>query len=132
MNDLIVHPNIVAKRERIVDDGFWRKVRRTAGKVPFLEDAVASYFCALDPRSPVKVRASIMAALAYFVVPIDLVPDFIAGLGYSDDAAVLYAVLKLVHHHIKREHKTRAAALLLRDPPAAEADARGDDAKGGA
>jgi uncharacterized membrane protein YkvA (DUF1232 family) len=122
MNDLILHPSVVANRERIVEDGFWAKVRRTAGKVPFLDDAVAAYFCAVDPRSPAKVKASILAALAYFVVPTDLVPDFIAGLGYSDDAAVLYGVLKLVHHHIKREHKIRAAALLLKDPPATDGE----------
>ena len=117
MNDLIVHPSVVANRERIVEDGFWQKVRRTAGKVPFLEDAVAGYFCAVDPRSPAKVKASILAALAYFVVPTDLVPDFIAGLGYSDDAAVLYGVLKLVHGHITRDHKSQAAELLLKDLP---------------
>jgi uncharacterized membrane protein YkvA (DUF1232 family) len=124
MNDLIIRPNldpsIVAERERIVEDGFWTKVRRTAGKVPFLEDAVAGYFCAIDPASPAKVKASILAALAYFVVPTDLVPDFIAGLGYSDDAAVLYGVLKLVHHHITPAHKTRAGDVLLKEPPAEE------------
>jgi uncharacterized membrane protein YkvA (DUF1232 family) len=131
MNDLIIRPNldpsIVANRatehERIVEDGFWTKVRRTAGKVPFLEDAVAGYFCAIDPASPAKVKASILAALAYFVVPTDLVPDFIAGLGYTDDAAVLYGVLKLVHHHITLTHKARAADVLLKDPPVEEADA---------
>jgi len=128
MNDLIVRPNldpsIVANRatehERIVEDGFWTKVRRTVGKVPFLQDAVAGYFCAIDPASPAKVKAAILAALAYFVVPTDLVPDFIAGLGYSDDAAVLYGVLKLVHHHITPAHKTRAADVLLTDPPVDE------------
>lgn len=126
MNDLIIRPDldpsIVANRERIVDDGFWTKVRRTAGKVPFLQDAVAGYFCAVDPASPAKVKASILAALAYFVVPTDLVPDFIAGLGYSDDAAVLYGVLKLVHHHITAEHKMRAADVLLQDPPVGDSE----------
>jgi uncharacterized membrane protein YkvA (DUF1232 family) len=121
MNDLIIrpntHPSVIAEPERIVEDGFWTKVRRSAGKVPFLQDAVAGYFCAVDPASPAKVKASILAALAYFVVPTDLVPDFIAGLGYSDDAAVLYGVLKLVHHHITAEHKTRAAEVLLKDAP---------------
>jgi uncharacterized membrane protein YkvA (DUF1232 family) len=129
MNDLTIRPNfdpsIVAERatehERIVEDGFWTKVRRTAGKVPFLEDAVAGYFCAIDPASPAKVKASILAALAYFVVPTDLVPDFIAGFGYTDDAAVLYGVLKLVHHHITQAHKARAADVLLKDPPVEEA-----------
>ena len=124
MNDLILHPSVARKiareRERIVEEGFWAKVRRTAGKVPFLEDAVAGYFCAVDPASPARVKASILGALAYFVVPTDLIPDFIAGLGYTDDAAVLYGVLKLVHHHITAAHKSRAAAVLLKDPPPQE------------
>jgi len=130
MNDLIVHPSVVANRERIVEDGFWSKVRRTAGKVPFLEDAVAGYFCAVDPRSPAKVKASVMAALAYFVVPTDLVPDFIAGLGYTDDAAVLYGVLKLVHGHITRDHKSQAAAVLLKEPPPEDASSEETPSEG--
>jgi uncharacterized membrane protein YkvA (DUF1232 family) len=126
MNELIVHPSVAPEianqRERIVEEGFWAKVRRTAGKVPFVEDAVAGYFCALDPSSPTKVKAAILAALAYFVVPTDLIPDFITGLGYTDDAAVLYAVLKLVQGHITPAHKARAAAALLKDPPPADAE----------
>ena len=65
MNDLIIRPNtqlsvapeIANERERIVEDGFWTKVRRTAGKVPFLQDAVAGYYCAVDPAAPAKVKA---------------------------------------------------------------------------
>jgi uncharacterized membrane protein YkvA (DUF1232 family) len=125
MNDLILHPSVVrdqAEAERIVTDGFWDKVRRTLGKVPFVEDAVAAYFCAVDPRSPAAVKAGLLGALAYFVMPVDLVPDFIAGLGYTDDAAVLYGVIRLAHGHIKARHTARAAELLLAEPRRDETD----------
>lgn len=95
-----------------VTRGFWAKVRRTAGKVPFLPDAVAAYYCATDAATPFHVKAVLLAALAYFVVPTDVIPDFIAGLGYSDDASVLYAAIATVRRHISDHHRRRASALL--------------------
>ena len=118
MNELILHPTAARDREELVRDGFWDKVRKTAGKLPFVEDAVAAYFCAKDPKAPASVKAAILGALAYFVLPVDFVPDFIVGLGYNDDAAVLYGVLKLVHTNISHAHKVLAAGVLGTEPPA--------------
>jgi uncharacterized membrane protein YkvA (DUF1232 family) len=118
MNDLILYRAALPESkqaERIVKRGFWDKVRRTAGKLPFVEDAVAAWFCATDPRSPVAVKATLIAALAYFVMPADVIPDFVAGLGYSDDAAVLLGAIKMVHGHITRRHRARAAEVLLKE-----------------
>ena len=50
-------------------------------RIPFAEDLVAAYYCALDRDTPGYVRAVLFGALAYFVLPIDVVPDFLAGLG---------------------------------------------------
>jgi uncharacterized membrane protein YkvA (DUF1232 family) len=77
---------------------FWSKLKRFAGQVPFVEDIVAGYYCALDPATPlrVRVRGMLLAAIAYFILPFDFIPDFIAGLGFADDAALLTAVLALV------------------------------------
>lgn len=133
-NDLILYRAALPApktAERIVRRGFWAKVRRTAGKLPFVEDAVAAYFCATDPRSPPAVKAALIGALAYFVMPADLIPDFVAGLGYGDDAAVLYGVIRIVRGHIKRRHRTRAAEILLKQPPA-EPDPEKAPEKGGA
>jgi uncharacterized membrane protein YkvA (DUF1232 family) len=64
---------------------FWPKFRRVARRLPFAEELLAAYFCAVDRRTPLHVKAVLMGALAYFVMPTDLIPDFVAGLGYTDD-----------------------------------------------
>jgi uncharacterized membrane protein YkvA (DUF1232 family) len=102
--------------ERIVRHGFWRKLRRTAGMIPFAEEAVAAYCCARDSNTPMHVKAVILGALAYFVVPTDLIPDFILGFGYTDDIAVFWAAWRAISGHITDEHRTRAAELLERSP----------------
>jgi uncharacterized membrane protein YkvA (DUF1232 family) len=50
---------------------------------------------AKDPRVNIAPKLVILGVLAYVVLPTDLVPDFIPGLGYADDVAVLLAGLKL-------------------------------------
>jgi uncharacterized membrane protein YkvA (DUF1232 family) len=101
-----------AAREERVRDRFWRTARRAARQVPFMEDAVASYYCALDRETPTRVRGTLMAALAYFVLPIDLVPDFVAAVGFTDDAAVLMTAITTVRHHIRPGHRKAARAAL--------------------
>ena len=103
-----------------VERGFWTKVRRTLGRVPFVEEAVAAYFCATDRDTPLQVKAILMGALAYFVVPTDMIPDFIAAFGFTDDAAVFYAALRMVAPHIQDRHRDRARETL--DGIEAEAD----------
>ena len=105
-------PATIARNERIVGERFWKKLLKVAGKIPFAEDAAAAYFCAVDPNTPSKVKAILLAALAYFVMPFDVIPDFIVGLGFTDDAAVLAMALTLVAGQIKDEHRRRARAAL--------------------
>ena len=105
-------PIVIAKPERTVRHGFWRKIRSALGRVPFAEEAVAAYYCATDPATPARVKAILLAALAYFVVPTDMIPDFVLGLGYSDDATVLLTAVAVVGHHITPAHLARARAWL--------------------
>ncbi len=107
-------PTVYERNERTVREGFWRKVRRLAGQLPFAEDLVAAYFCALDPLTPLPARAALIAALAYFVVPFDLIPDFIAGLGYTDDATALAAAIGIAGSYMRPEHRAAARRALLR------------------
>ncbi len=100
------------QQEALVRVRFWRKVRRTIGQVPFSRELFAAYYCAVDPATPRKIRVILMAALAYFVVPTDMVPDFIAGLGYTDDATVLLAAVSAVRQHITPRHKRQAEQAL--------------------
>ena len=97
-----------------VNDGFWPKVRRVARRIPFLNELLAAYYSTLDPKTPLQAKAVLMGALAYFVLPIDVIPDFIVGFGYTDDAAVLYAAIRGVAAHIRDEHRQRARQMLDR------------------
>jgi uncharacterized membrane protein YkvA (DUF1232 family) len=106
-----------------VEAGFWRKVRRLVGRVPFLEEAVAAYYCATDSATPTRVRGVLIAALAYFVIPTDLIPDFIASVGFTDDAAVLLTAIQAVAPHIKDGHREQARAAVQRLSGTAESEA---------
>ena len=92
--------------------GFWPKVRRTLGHVPFLDEAVAAYYCTRDPATPLYVKAVLFGALAYFVMPTDMIPDFLAGFGYTDDAAVLATALRTVAPAITANHRDQARSAL--------------------
>jgi len=82
-------PAVVKVNEVRVQKGFWPKIRRVASKIPFAKDILAVYFSARDEETPLRSKGLMFAALAYFVLPTDAIPDFIAGLGFTDDAAVL-------------------------------------------
>ena len=105
-------PATIEKNKSRVKRGFWRKLRRHIGRIPFAQDLVSAYFCALDPHTPRRVKAILFAALAYFVIPTDLIPDFITTLGFTDDAAVLATTIGMVSRHIKPEHRKAAAKAL--------------------
>jgi len=87
---------------------FWRKMRRVAASIPFAEDLLAAYYCAFDHGTPLPVKMSLIGALAYFVLPIDAIPDVLPVLGFTDDAAVLASAIKLVASHIRPEHRAVA------------------------
>ncbi len=110
--NLPVDPRRYERDKARVEKGFWSKVRRTLGRVPFVEEAVAAYYCAIDGETPIHVKAVLMGALAYFVMPADMIPDFIAWLGFADDAAVLAMAVRSVEPHIKERHRSKARATI--------------------
>ncbi|MBO6633684.1 YkvA family protein [Parvibaculum sp.] len=112
-------PAVMARNEKTVDDGFWKKMVRVAGKIPFAEEAATAWYCARDPETPTRVRATLLAALAYFVMPADFIPDIVAAFGFTDDATVLMAALGLVSSYMKPRHR-EAARKALGLPPADE------------
>ena len=67
-----------------------------AASLPFADDLLSAYYCAFDRDTPMHVKAALMAALAYFVLPIDVMPDVMPLLGYTDDAAVLATAIRMV------------------------------------
>ena len=119
---LPVDPEKLARDQRTVEQGFWQKIRRTLGRIPFSEEAVAAYYCAVDAETPGYVRAVLLAALAYFVIPTDVIPDFIAGLGFTDDASVLLTAISAVGGNLKPRHRDQARAFLEREQAPADPD----------
>lgn len=93
----------------------WRVARKAARHVPFMEDVVAAYYTALDKDTPLKARGIIYAALGYFILPTDTIPDMILGLGFTDDAAVLAAALTAIRAHITPAHRLAARQALAQD-----------------
>jgi uncharacterized membrane protein YkvA (DUF1232 family) len=99
------------------DDGalqrsFWRKLSQVAAQIPFAEDLLSAYYCAFDRNTPLQVKATLIGAIAYFVLPFDAIPDMLPVIGLTDDAAVLAIAIKLVADHILPLHRDMARNIL--------------------
>ena len=100
--------------EATVIRDFWGKFTRLAAHIPFAEDLLTAYYCAFDRATPSHVRFALIAALAYFISPLDFLPDFLPLIGLTDDAAVLAGAVRLVWGNIKPEHRDAARQTLER------------------
>jgi uncharacterized membrane protein YkvA (DUF1232 family) len=104
----------IAADEAELRRSFWKKLRRLAARLLFAEDLIAAHYCAFDRQTPLRVKAALVGALAYFVLPMDVIPDVLPVIGYTDDAAVLAAAIKLVASHITPDHREAARRTLAR------------------
>jgi uncharacterized membrane protein YkvA (DUF1232 family) len=107
--------------EALVRRDFWSKLASSLSRIPFAEKAVAAFYCATDPATPLKVKGTLFAALAYFILPMDMVPDLILGLGFTDDLAVLATAFSLIRSHLQPRHVERARRTIERLRRAGEA-----------
>ena len=115
----ILGPEDEKKQERIRAK-FWPTVKKALRTIPFMEEVVAAYFAMLDSQTPVRARLTLIGALAYFVLPFDLVPDIIFGVGFLDDASILAAAIASVRSSITDDHR-EAARQALADTPQEQA-----------
>ena len=104
----------LARDRESVRRQFWIKLKRVVAHLPFAEDLVAAFYCAFDKRTPRHVQATLLGAIAYFILPFDFVPDMLPVLGFTDDAAVLATAIRLVTTHITPDHREAAKAALER------------------
>ena len=86
----------------------FKKIKENLARIPFLRDAVALYFCAVDPETPMSKKTIAFAALAYFIMPIDAIPDAIPIAGFTDDAAMIVGVVAALESVITNEHRDKA------------------------
>ena len=95
----------------VIDEGILKKVLLRAGRA-IAQPALEGFELIMDNSTPPQVRISIIGALTYLIVPVDLIPDFIPASGFSDDLVALTAVISLWQHHITPEMKFRAKCKL--------------------
>ncbi len=96
---------------------------RATSRIPFIDDVLAMYYCAVDPNTPRKIRIVIGGTLLYLVMPLDIIPDFLALVGYTDDISALMILLKFVSSHVTdahREHAKKSLASMRHEPTTAE------------
>jgi uncharacterized membrane protein YkvA (DUF1232 family) len=104
----------VVRQEERVRRGFWSKAKRVAAQIPFIEDLLTAYYCAFDQDTPREAQIALIGALAYFVLPFDFIPDMVPVFGYTDDAALLAAAIRLVAKHIRPQHREAAQRAIAR------------------
>ena len=112
--DKALVPAVVKVNEQRVRRGFLPKIRRVAARIPFADDLLSVWYSARDPETPLAAKGMMFGALAYFVLPTDAIPDILAGVGFTDDAAVLAALLAVIGRTVKPRHKDQARQLLHR------------------
>ncbi len=92
------------------EKNFWEKIKtfaKTAGK-EVIEKALFLYYAAQQPATPLWAKTAIYGSLAYFISPLDAIPDLTPMLGYSDDLGILAAALVTVASYITDEVKQQA------------------------
>lgn len=109
-NKQIEPKDIELYQKHYSDDDFWSKVgrvlKKAGGKVIYC--AILLYCVLKSPSVPEKYKLMIIGALGYFILPVDLIPDFIPVTGYADDLSALIACYKMVKANITPEIKAEA------------------------
>lgn len=98
------------------EEGFWKKVKKYALKAgkEVIEKALMLFYALQDKDTPTWAKTIIVAALGYFICPIDAIPDVTPVVGYADDLGALAAAFATVAAYIKEEHKQKAKETLKR------------------
>ncbi|MDR0609089.1 MAG: DUF1232 domain-containing protein [Planctomycetaceae bacterium] len=80
------------------EESFWQKINGVVHKLgrKSLEEVLILYYTLLSSQTPLHVKAVIIGALGYFICPIDVIPDVLPIIGYTDDAAVIATTIKIV------------------------------------
>ena len=107
-------PIDLAALERLIRRRFAAALRTRIAALPFAEQAVSAYFCAIDRRTPAAVKLALLGAIATLVLPARLLPKLLVRLGLAGDALGIVAAVRTFAGHITPEHRLRARELLIR------------------
>jgi uncharacterized membrane protein YkvA (DUF1232 family) len=105
-----MHGALQAFDGKYSEDNLWRKLRRVAKLAgrEVVEKALCLYYAAQRPETPAWAKATVYAALGYFIVPADTVPDPTPLLGYADDLSVLTLAIATIATYIDPAVRARA------------------------
>lgn len=92
------------------DEKFWGKLKKFAKKAgsSVVYAVLILYYTLQKPEVPKKAKAIIIGALGYFILPMDLIPDFAVGIGFTDDLGALGVALFQVAMYIDEDIKHQA------------------------
>ncbi|MFQ9869150.1 MAG: YkvA family protein [Bilophila wadsworthia] len=91
----------------------WEKIKGHAKKVGCegIRSALRLFYALDNPSMPLKTKMVIYGALGYFISPIDVIPDFIPVVGFTDDIGVLAAAVVMAASYIDAKAKAKADEL---------------------
>ncbi|HEY3388541.1 MAG TPA: YkvA family protein [Prolixibacteraceae bacterium] len=92
------------------EESFWKKLKGFAGKagVKVVYSALLLYYMLVDEAVDLKSKVTIVAALGYFILPFDIIPDLLPVIGFTDDLSVLMFTLSVVKAKINETHRVKA------------------------
>lgn len=92
------------------ESSFWIKLKKFAKKagIKVVYAALLLYYVLQSPKAPLKAKAIIVGALGYFIAPIDIIPDVLIGIGYTDDLGILLGALVSVAMYADKEVREKA------------------------
>jgi len=108
------------------ESDLFKKLKKVSGGLgsQVLYYVLMLYFLIADKSIPMKVRLAFVAALGYFILPADLITDFLPVIGYTDDMALLTFVIGNATNYISPEIKEKAelmrAAIIGNDEEVSE------------
>ena len=92
------------------EDSFWKKLKHLASTVgsKVLYPALQLYFLLQAKDVPAKAKTIIIGALGYLILPVDVMPDFIPALGFTDDLTALMLALHTLNKYLTPEINQKA------------------------
>lgn len=108
--DAEIKESVNKYQEKYDERGFWNFVVKTGKAVgePILRKALELYYAMARQDMPIDAKLKVMGALAYLVMPLDLIPDFIPVVGWTDDAAALAFAYSGVQDYVDDAVKAEA------------------------
>jgi uncharacterized membrane protein YkvA (DUF1232 family) len=98
-------------QDAYTESSFWEKLRKfakSAGR-EVVEKALLLFYAGQEENAPAWAKATIVASLGYFIMPLDAIADLTPAVGYADDLGVLVLALAAVATYINDDVREKAA-----------------------